>query len=473
MLSPGAWAVRQFGGVDLKDRRLNRRVTKVAEAMAANPAASIPDQCGSWGDTKGAYRLFADPRATFDSMSRDHWQQTREAMSHGPVTLLVQDTTWLSFGHHPATAGLGRHGTGKSKGDYGLHLHGVLTIRPVGDKPAILGLAHARLWARGPTLLNPNPATRSARRKAADRESLRWSEAVRQVGSAPPDGRYLHVGDREADLFDLYEQTTRLNNVGFVIRGNHDRNARLGHDTPETIDREQVRGSRLKTLIRAAPPVARGLALHLAANRGRVARVASLKLSHSPVTLYSPQVNGRRQQALRCWCVRVFEPDPPAGVEPIEWILLTSEPVQSLADAERIVRYYHWRWLIEEYHRCLKSGCRVEQRQLASMQSLAPLIGMLSIVATRLLQLKNDSRLDPDAPAKDHAPPEMVQMLCRLDRADPATLTLREFTRGVAKRGGFLGRNRDGDPGWLTLWRGWQKLSLICEGWRLAKMGKG
>lgn len=470
------WATRHFGDVDLRDKRLNRRVIKVAQMMAANPSASIPDQYARWADTKAAYRLFADPQASFESLAQGHWQQTRAAARSCPEVLFIQDTTWLNYGHHPGTKGLGRHGSGKCKNDQGMHLHSVLAVQPLGEQSRILGLAYGQLWVRPPELFNADQASRSVRRKAADRESLRWSEAVRQVGSASSGSRFLHVGDREADLFDLYEQTTKLDGVGFVIRGNHDRSAALGHDTPESMDRELIKGSRLKRLMRSIKP-ALSMSLRIAANNGRKARTAELKISYTAVTLYSPQVRGRQQKALRCWCVRVFEPHPPVGTEPTEWILLTSQPVRSIEDAQRIVRYYHWRWLIEEYHRCLKSGCRVEESQLKSMKKLSALIGMSSVVATRLLQLKNDARIHPQAPAIEHAPLEMVRMLCHLTGRRAETMTLREFIHGVAKRGGFLGRRRDGEPGWKTLWRGWQKLTLLCEGYRIAKstrdVGKG
>ena len=484
------WAGRHFGQVDLKDKRLTRRVVKVVRQMAENPSASIPDQCGGhWGDIKAVYRLLADPYATFERMAQCHWQQTRQAAASGAggskLVLFIQDTTWLSYGHHPHTKGLGRHGRGENKRDWGLHLHNVLAVKPLEQQALgsqqqqqaeVLGLAYAQLWARPEQLLNPDQAARSKRRKSPDRESLRWSKAVTEIGPAPQGCRYLHVGDREADLYDLYEQTMALSGVGFVIRGKHDRSALLSHDTPDAVGTKHIKGRGLKKLMRSVRPT-QGLSLEIAAHNGRTARTAELKISRSPVTLYSPIVHGRRQKALRCWCVRVFEPNPPEGTQPLEWLLLTSEPVRNAEDALRIVRYYHWRWLIEEYHRCLKSGCCVEQSQLQSRQSLEPLVGMLSVVATRLLQLKNESRIHPQALAIKHAPPEMVQMLCRLSGQQAQSLSLREFVRGVAKQGGFIGRKGDGEPGWQTLWRGWQKLFYLCEGYRMAQragdMGKG
>ena len=203
----------------------------------------------------------------------------------------------------------------------------------------------------------------------------------------------------------------------------------------------------------------------------RTGRAATLSVSCGPVTIWSPQLQSKGR-ALRCWAVRVWEADPPAGQQAVEWILLTSEPVTDLAGALRVAAYYALRWLIEQYHQCLKSGCRVEERQLESADRLGPLIGMLTAVAVRLLQLKNNARLTPDRPATECAPRELVETVARLTGvADAAALTVRRFTHAVAKLGGFLGRKRDGEPGWRTLWQGWHELSLIHAGYELAMRG--
>ena len=149
-------------------------------------------------------------------------------------------------------------------------------------------------------------------------------------------------------------------------------------------------------------------------------------------------------------------------------MLLSSEPANDLADALRIATYYSYRWLIEEYHKCLKSGCRVEERQLEHADRLAPLIGMLSVVATRLLQMKNDARLTPQRPARQCVPKELVQTLSKLINIPMSKIGVRKFVHEVAKRGGFIGRKSDGEPGYLTLWRGWQELMLIHTGYQLA-----
>jgi hypothetical protein len=275
-------------------------------------------------------------------------------------------------------------------------------------------------------------------------------------------------------MFELYEQTREMNGVGFAVRVFRQRNASAGHDTPETMTREQRRSSSLKEICRAMPALG-GRQLWVArkaadkpGDPAKAGRWANLSVSGGAVTLWSPQLD-RTGRALRCWAVRVWEENPPRGCEAVEWILLTSEPVGNLEEALRIAGYYALRWLIEEYHQCLKSGCRVEERQLETADRLEPLIGMLCAVAVRLLQLKNDARLTPDLAAPRRVPVEMVRTLAKLIDVDADTLTVRRFTHEVARLGGFLGRKRDGEPGWRTLWQGWQKLSLIHAGYQLAR----
>ena len=166
----------------------------------------------------------------------------------------------------------------------------------------------------------------------------------------------------------------------------------------------------------------------------------------------------------------MWEVDAPRDVEPIEWMLLSSEPANDLTEALRLVEYYSLRWMIEEYHQCLKSGCKVQDRQLESADRLAALIGMLCVVAVRLLQLKQNSRVTPDRPALQCVPPELVQTLSRYTRIPVKAFTVRRFIHEVAKLGGFLGRKSDGDPGWRTVWRGWHELTLLHAGRKLEQL---
>jgi hypothetical protein len=184
----------------------------------------------------------------------------------------------------------------------------------------------------------------------------------------------------------------------------------------------------------------------------------------------SPYLKSLSGLPIAMWLVHAVEVDPPRGVEPIEWVLITSLPVESFDDAWRILGYYEKRWLIEEWHKALKSGCRVECRQLKSKEGLEKIAGLLSVVAVRLIQLKSAARTTPDRPAGQIVPLRWIKMLLAARKRSRLTvaMTIREFYREVAKLGGFLGRNSDGEPGWITIWRGWQQLYLLVRGAELA-----
>ncbi len=192
-----------------------------------------------------------------------------------------------------------------------------------------------------------------------------------------------------------------------------------------------------------------------------------------PVRVPPPRIRDRRRTKgiplVPVWVVRVWEPKPPGGVKAIEWTLVTSEPVHDQADARRVIDWYRARWLVEDYHKCLKSGCAVEDRQLETADRRKPLVAMLGITAVRLLQLKMAARQTPDRCAAEMVPEVYTTVLGLYRNESPDKYTCRSFWRGVAAMGGFLGRNTDGDPGWLTLWRGWQQVELLVIGARLGQ----
>lgn len=520
------WARLHFQDLELGDARLSARVQDVATALAAHPAASIPQACGTWSRTKGAYRLFDNDALTLESISSSHWQATRQAaaLAQGPYhcVLLIQDTTWIDQRDHPATRGLGhfgrKRGTKNKTSGHGLFLHSTLAVQPLENGRArILGLAHAGTFVRSGELKKKED--RSKRRRAPDRESRRWLDSLEAIGTpdqhqagarermvrevfadpsavqftfaenesalgsvpftrdpALPCTRWIHVGDRESDIFDLLEKAGEKRQ-GFIIRLKHDRNALPGHDTPAVQNSREHEGTSLKELCRALPKIG-SRTVSVAAKNGKATRQAVLSVSAGPVTLYSPRTT-RNNRAVKCWVVRAWEENPPQGVEPLEWMILSSEAARDEKEALWVLDCYTLRWLIEEYHKCLKSGCKVEERQLESRDRLDPLIGMLSIVAVRLLGMKNDARLDPDAPAMKSVEPELVRTLALLIKDPrPQEMSLRRFVHETAKQGGFLGRKGDGEPGYLTLWRGWQLLTQIHLGRQLQNqlqedVGKG
>lgn len=466
------WALEHFGSVQLGDGRRTRRAVSVASAMASDPSGSIPQQNKKWKNTKGAYRLFNAVEVTFEAMIDPHWQRTRQLAGECPLVLMIQDTTELDYTHHPGCEGVGRFGSGERwEGGRGLLLHNVLAIEPLPDGEArVLGLAWNKLWAR----IKPAAQRRSTPRtlRAEGSESDRWIEAVEAIGAPAPGGRIVHVADREADIFRLFQSCQNLTGVSFLVRATQtNRAAVAGHAAELSSIKAKDRPQTNLRQIAESMPVLGGKQIWIGPHGNRPGRWAHCNISGGAVTIYSPWNHSRRGTPLRCWVVRVVEIDPPDGAEPVEWILLTNEPVNNLEDASRMSVWYSMRWLVEQYHQCLKSGCKVEARQLEHVDRLKPLIAVCCVVATRLLQLKNDTRLMPQAPAIEHVPKESVRTLAKMLNVAAETITLRQFTHEVAKLGGFLGRKSDGEPGWLTLWRGWHELDLITLGVRIGEAG--
>ncbi|MCH7840269.1 MAG: IS4 family transposase [Planctomycetes bacterium] len=452
VLAPDAWAELPFGQVELGDRRRAQRAVRVAEQMARHPAASIPEQAGNGSATKASDRLFNEEDVTFEALSSQHWASTRREAGEHEQVLLVQDTSSLNFTAHHAAEGLGPMGNHQGRG---FMVHSTLAVNPVGSGE-VLGLAYQMLFCRQPT---PEKETRSERRRR-DRESEIWRTRVREIGCPPSGTQWIYVCDRYADDFETYE-TCRETGADFVIRVAQDRRAALGHEASEASDR-------LLELARSLPP-AGGKTLWVRQRSTRQARRAKLLVGSAPVTVFPPWLAQRKSEPLRGWVVRVWEMDPPKGEEPIEWVLLTTVPVADLEMALTLAYWYSLRWLIEEYYKCLKTGCSAEKRQLAEAERLRACIGVLAVVAVRLLQLKQQARVNPDRPAVGCAPQGHVQVLAVYLKRPVEGWTVREFWREVARRGGFLARKSDGDPGWQTVWRGWQKLDLLTIGAGLAE----
>lgn len=474
VLPPLPWAQRHFGQAALGDKRRTRRVVTYAAAAAQAPSQSVPQQCGGWKQTKGAYRLFDAPAASFDKVQGPHRRLTLEAAAARSVVLWVSDTTTLSFAH-PATEGLGPTSAGGS----GMLLHTTMAVDVSGvgvgvgvdASPFVLGLGHQQVWAR------------PAQGKAKEPESVKWQTGVEAIGTPPPGVRWVHVGDSESDCWEALE-SCRERGSGFALRACQNRQAMAGHAPADGAAAPApapaaAAGSTLFDLLQREPALG-SKKLWVRGRKDREARWARLSVSATPVTLLAPKnwpdkphrKDKPRPRPIRCWAVRVYEVDAPAGAEPIEWVILTDEPVTDLATALKVVFWYSCRWLIEEYHKCLKSGCRVESRQLEEAGRLKTLLGILTVVAVRLLQLKHQAKVNPDAPALSVIPRRYVQTLGAHLKQSPQKMTAREFWRETARLGGFLGRKGDGDPGWLTLWRGWQQLELLTAGFELGEKAR-
>jgi len=440
------WARRQFGSIDLGDQRRDRRVVAMAACLVRNPSASLPTQMGSPKALKAAYRVLGEEDVSYGTLMAPHWEQTRRVASQERLVLMVQDTTEIDHTHHPTTKGLGPIGDNRG---YGYLLHTVLAVVP---KPRrVLGIAHQE-----PFLRQAAPRESCNQRRCRSRESQVWSRAAQAVGAAPENSLWVHVGDRYSDIFE-FMATCLESGSDFLVRAAQDRCMETEDGTQDYVisfaRRLPAQGERLT---------------EVPARKRRPARTARVQISFSPITILPPK-GGPFRESLSVWGVRVWEPEPPAGEdEPLEWILLTSVMTRIVDEAWERVDWYKCRWISEDYHQCLKTGCSIEKRQLREKDRLLRLLGLLAPVALRLLQLRDIVRLSPDAPAISTLPKDLVQVVAHLAEAPLESLTMKDFWWAVAQQGGFLGRRRDGPPGWKTIWRGWLHVQTLLEGVRLA-----
>jgi hypothetical protein len=438
----------QFGDCQLGDKRRKDRLIEVATRVTGNPAGSLPEQMGSWGDLKAAYRLFDNEDVTFAAVARPHWEQTR-ARTCGRY-LVIGDTTEIDFGVGREIPDLSSIGNGTG---WGFLLHSGLFVGA--DSEEIVGLGAQTIHYRKPV---PKKENRS-RQLARERESQVWGKVIDEVGPPPPNVEFVHVLDRGADNFEVYCHA-REQGTDWVVRA-----SQLARKILTPLGKSERLHRYFGKL-----PVAGTYELYLRARPNQPARTATLEVRYGPLRMpapvhKSPYVKGQDSGPIPMWVVWVREINAPAGVKPIEWVLLTSLPVNSFTDAWQVIGYYEKRWLIEEWHKALKTGCRVTDRQLKTKGRLEAMLGLMSVVAVRLLQLKSIARTAPDRPADEVVPSLWIAMLSAVRKHPrPLQLTAGEFYRELAKLGGFLGRKSDGEPGWITIWRGWAKLHALIQG---------
>lgn len=451
------WAHTAVGTPDLGDQRRVRRVQQLVTQLTAQPTASIPSACGTWASTKAAYRLWATTDQVADLPKRirtGHCRATKAQLPPRTRVLAVQDTTTLSFTHHPATTGLGPIATAPQA--RGVLVHSTLAVTVAGVP---LGLLDQQVWARDAATRGKKHRRRA--RLTAEKESQKWLEAVTAAqAGVSHDVELIHVGDAEADVFDLFVRAQATPGTQFLIRAAQ--------------DRRTTASQRLWAMLEDQP-LADVRAIELPRTPIRAPRTARLELRWTRVTLPPPRHGPRTgREPVTVDAVLVQEIDVPEGAEPVVWLLLTTVPVTSIADAWERVTWYTYRWRIERYHLVLKSGCRIEDRQLRTAGRLEACLAVYAVVALRVLQLTEQARETPDAPASDVVSAEEWQVLwtARHPGEPPPTAipTLRQVVREIAQFGGFLARKSDGEPGVITLWRGLQRLNDLVLGFHLATL---
>jgi hypothetical protein len=448
-IAPTDWVEDELSTAEFYDPRLNRRLFSVVRDFYHQPQALIPQACGPSG-AKGAYRFFDNKRVTMDNILSAHAESTVERIKPHAVVLAVQDTTTLNYTAHPGTEGLGPISTTKDP-SVGLILHETMTFTTEGTP---LGLLDVQCWARDPD--NKGKSTQRKDLPIEQKESVKWLTSYRAVNETQklcPDTMLVSMGDREADIYELFlEAAGNPQGPKLLVRCNKGRSRQT--DTGFLWD------------VMPMEPVAGVQVVSIPGKGGRPPREAKLEVRHAKVTLKPPKGSGH--PPVEAWIVFTHEIDYPATVtEPLEWMLLTTVEVENFEQACERIAWYAKRWCIEIYHRTLKSGCKIEDRRLEAAESLKTCLAIDMVVAWRVYYLTKLGREVPDSPCTICYADYEWQALYVFTNKSPVlpkkVPTMQECNRMTGALGGHLGRKGDGEPGTTAMWRGIQRLHDIAE----------
>lgn len=451
------WAQEEFAEAPLGDQRLISRLVTLARDLYAQPQSAIPQACQTRAKTKAAYRFFDHPETTMERLLAAHYEATVARVSRESVVLAVQDTTTLNYSAHSATEGLGPIGYRVGRGT-GLVVHDTMAFSTEGTP---LGLLDVQCWARDPE--DYGKKRRRHQEPIEAKESNKWLISYRKAAEAQrrcPKTTLVSVGDREADIYELFSLAlSDPKGPKLLVRAEQDRS---------TVDGQ---GHLWETL--ANQPVAGVQEIFVPRQAKRAARVARLQVRYAQVMLKPPQLKPDLGP-LQIWAVLAQEVDVPADQKPLEWMLVSTMPVTDFSQAIEKLDWYTKRWGIEVYHRTLKSGCKIEERQLGHADRIEACLAIDMVVAWRIFHLVKLGRETPDVPCsvyfEDAEWKALVSFVTRNPTPPSQPPSLREAIRMVASLGGFLGRKCDAEPGTKSLWIGLQRLDDIAATWKYLTM---
>lgn len=444
------WAKNEFGNASLGDPRRSKRLIKIAADRMAKPSVSLPQCFDSQATLKAAYHFYDNPSISREAILMSHSLATQERLNQENLVLAVSDTTEVDYSHHRSKTGLGYL---HDKNHHGFLLHSTLVVTP---SQVPLGLLDQQFIYRD--IDNFGKKHNRKKRPIEEKESYKWLEsldAIAKVQKQHPNVCIVNVADRESDIFDYFVRAQQLDNQALLIRGAWNRCIEGEHNYLwDYIENQPTIGTLSVTVPRQT---------------GKAARIANLSIRYGRVTLKPPKYRAKEHLPMVEIDVILAREENSQRAEAIEWLLMTTVFVNSLNEAIERVHWYACRWLIETYHKVLKSGCKIESRQIEAAESLERYLAVDSVVAWRVLGLTMQSRETPDMPCdtflEEH---EWQALACYFQKNKiPPTkpLTLLKATLWIAKLGGFVGRKGDGYPGVTVIWRGLQRLNDITEAW--------
>ncbi len=447
------------------DVRRNARMAESFDAMKRNPGGSLPDKLSNPADLRAFYRLLDCKDVTHETMIaaiRNH-TFAKIAACPDPV-LMLHDATELDYSSLKSLADdLAQIGNGSRRGYV---CQNVLAVNA--KTGAVLGLADQILHKRAKT---PKKETKAQLRARDSRESLLWLKGTKHLGQ---DSRLMDVCDRGADTFEFLEHEVKSGRQ-FLIRSSKVRKVYPGHEVAEETQYLAEYAQQLPVLDAFTMDVQfqKGISGGDKARKARTARNAEFSVQGAAVLVCRPHVKtGNHGDApLPMYVVRVCEVDPPVGEKPLQWTLLTNKPIKTFKDAWDVIECYEKRWVVEELHKGMKTGCKIESIQFTTVGRLQPAIALFTALAVTLLNLRDMSRTK-DAQkidASEVIDSDYIVVLSMWRFGQAKSLTVHEFFYALARLGGHQNRRSDNPPGWIVIWRGWAKLQNMMLGYQAAK----
>ena len=473
--SETSWAAEEFAEVDLGDKRLNKRLIHRCDRFSDAPESPINQACEDWSETKAAYRFFQNDSVEIDNILATHRSKTAQRANKYDRILAIQDTSYFIYTNHPKTEGLGKISLKKGKNvdeiySRGLAMHTCLAVTTEGLP---LGLLSQKISARQST-------SDQTQRRSHDylpieqKESFRWLEALRETEEVTEDCKAVTVCDRESDMYDFFKLANELES-SVLVRASSDRtiNRKSRYAEKDVVKLWEHLGNQPEKGVYQIDVAQKSKSKH---SSERPSRSATVTVRFGSFKLNPPRNHPKHKTEelpdIEMNAIYVPEENPPEGEVAIEWMLLTNLEVTSFNQAYEKIQWYTLRWGIEMFFKVLKSGFKVEACRLSHGQRLARYLTIMSIVAWRLFMITLIARTNPNQCCSSLLTSNEWQILFRktnrnrdLPENPP---TINEAVAWIAKLGGHLGRKKDGPPGTITLWRGWKRLTDLCEGAELA-----
>lgn len=472
-----SWAHDELASVDLRDKRLEKRMISLLETLSQASTASIPAACSDRAEMVAAYRFFDNSKVDFESVLAPHIEASYERLGQQSVGLLIQDTTELDLTRpEQQMDGSGPLHNGNRNGAL-LHLVHAFTT-----DGTPLGTVCAEAWTREPRDPDTPRTKRSssakrvecARRPLKDKESVRWLETAQhcvEIQSHCPMTQLVMLADRESDISAVLAECCEQNAFDWIIRGGSDRV--LLKDSPNTESirvreklAEQDEQYRMDLSIRARKSWGSKIIKQRPGKADRDPRDITVTVHCSQVKLNDPRRG--HDNGITVNAVLVQEVSPPAKVPPVEWVLLTSLPIESQEQVKTIVSYYEQRWTIELFFKVLKSGCRIESRRFGHIDRFLPALGLYLIIAWRTFYVCRVSRTHAEAPCEILFSPaewQSVWTILKKQRPPKKTPKLMEMTRLLAQLGGYVNRKNSGPPGPQSIWLALQRMHDFTTAW--------